>query len=348
MVVSTTETDLRGVKVMLELEKLMQGEGKGSLRLAYDWKAAPSIFVDSASDWPSGEEFKQAEDEWKRASKSVREGGDASALQAATEILSDFFLKTTWFQTYTRAVENAVVCAAQAGRPSIMAYIKGGGPITCVEQLHLPALCDGSIRPRLKKLMGETYTDKLVILKGYKDVDELMDEVKVLAKFNSVPELPPLDKCWKDVSKGTLVPEGAIEAWNEGKECKNGPLYIGRTHNGEIGKYNSNGGKMHNLWTHHQQRSDKGQVLVCPPEYTYQWKNYHRGLRMADVPGLFQASSYSLDNRLCVGRAKDGEVGKLNIDDHNEHGNDGPYLNNLWCQGCGKQGEGHVLCFFRK
>lgn len=142
---------------------------------------------------------------------------------------------------------------------------------------------------------------------------------------------------WVSVSKGDSLPQGAFLAgeWNA-----DGVLYVGRSSDGEIGKYNVDsgcpGGNVHNLWTHSGGRYSSGKILVIPPGKEAVWQPYSKGRALPK--GAFQAGHYPSDGVLFIGKCN-GEIGKLNMSNGRTDGT----MHNLWCHSQGRCSSGYIL-----
>lgn len=136
---------------------------------------------------------------------------------------------------------------------------------------------------------------------------------------------------WRPISRGDPIPGGAVQA---GSTPSDGDVYVGRV-NGEAGKLNTHGGSMYNIWCHDGGSSDTGDILVVLDGAYFSWTHVSRGDDLPSGAVLAGTTSSDGDNYVC--RSRDGEAGKVNV-------NDGSKVHNFWYHGhFFSKGEGDVL-----
>jgi len=143
---------------------------------------------------------------------------------------------------------------------------------------------------------------------------------------------------WVPYRKGCDLPAHAIKA-SKYYKADGGPLYIGKSNEGDVGKINADNGKLHNLWISGQHLKIQvfpwtdGGILTCDPRLI-EWKEFTKG---KPLPSLaFHAGNMPKDGDIYVGKNVAGEVGKINVDGKNMH--------HLWCATSGCSMSGYILC----
>lgn len=125
---------------------------------------------------------------------------------------------------------------------------------------------------------------------------------------------------WKAISRGDEIPHGAILG---GRTSKDGEVFVGK-HGGELGKLNTDGGKMYNIWCHSGGASQDGEILIVTDGAPIQWVPVKKGDALP--PDAVHGGSTSTDGDIYPCRQADGgAVGKLNLKDGK--------VNSLWFHG---------------
>jgi len=126
---------------------------------------------------------------------------------------------------------------------------------------------------------------------------------------------------WVPICRGQALTGGAVMTGRTGTD---GDVYVGRNHEGEIGKLNLDGGRMYNIWCHHGGQSDRGAHLVMQNGAMQEWRPFKAGDRLP--PGAAHGGHTRTDGDVFVGRTRHGACGKINLD------SDGT-IHHLWVHG---------------
>jgi len=125
---------------------------------------------------------------------------------------------------------------------------------------------------------------------------------------------------WVPKSRGDVLPLNAVYA---GTTPQDGHVYIGRFRNAP-GKVNLNNGNIYNFWVQSQGSQRDGELLIT--DNTYKWVHIQRGDKIPQN-AIYSGKDGSND-KVWVGRALNGEPGKINCINNNSST---PTMNNLWC-----------------
>ena len=125
---------------------------------------------------------------------------------------------------------------------------------------------------------------------------------------------------WVIKSRGDNIPQNAVYA---GTTKADGHVYIGRFRN-TPGKVNLENGKLYNFWVESHGSQKDGEILIT--DNTCKWVNIKRGDKIPN--NAIYSGKDSSDDKVWVGRAINGEPGKINCNNNNSAT---PLMQNLWC-----------------